>query len=92
MKKLIISLVLVFMLSSVDSFAQEGGGLFQKGPQTEDYCNREDGFFVPMMPIVHGDSGDFSGNGTPSTPIGSAVAMLVCLGTAYLMVKKRREE
>ena len=67
---------------------QNGGGLFRRGmvPDETYYggVNRtETGL---MLPVTHGEATDQNG-----TPIGSGIAILVGLGAAYVM-KKRREE
>lgn len=91
MKKIVIILVLVFTLS-IGSFAQQGGGLFQKGSHTENNGIREGEIFSPVMPNAHGISHNFSGEGAPVTPVGSGIVVLLGLGTAYMMVKKHDEE
>ena len=67
---------------------QSGGGLFRRGmvPDETFYggVNRtETGL---MLPVTHGEATDQNG-----TPVGSGIAILVGLGAAYVM-KKRREE
>ena len=67
---------------------QNGGGLFRRGivPDETFYggVNRtETGL---MLPVTHGEAADQNG-----TPVGSGIAILVGLGAAYVM-KKRREE
>ena len=67
---------------------QNGGGLFRRGmvPDETYYggVNRtETGL---MLPVTHGEATDQHG-----TPVGSGIAILVGLGAAYVM-KKRREE
>ena len=67
---------------------QNGGGLFRRGivPDETYYggVNRtETGL---MLPVTHGEATDQNG-----TPVGSGIAILVGLGAAYVM-KKRREE
>lgn len=67
---------------------QSGGGLFRRGmvPDETYYggVNRtETGL---MLPVTHGEATDQNG-----TPVGSGIAILVGLGAAYVM-KKRREE
>ena len=67
---------------------QSGGGLFRRGmvPDETYYggVNRtETGL---MLPVTHGEATDQNG-----APVGSGMAILVGLGAAYVM-KKRREE
>ena len=67
---------------------QNGGGLFRRGIVTDETysggVNRtETGL---MLPVTHGEATDQNG-----TPVGGGIAILVGLGAAYVM-KKRREE
>ena len=86
MKKLALTLAIVLGLG-VASFAQ--GGLFQRGASDESTGNREDGIAMPDIPD-HNLSGNQDGNGT--TPVGSGIAVLMGLGAAYLVGKKRSED
>ena len=82
MKKLIMTIAIVLMMG-LGAFAQDGG-LLNRGVSF-DKQNRED----PMMPNLpgHGETGD-----QDATPLGSGVAVLLGLGAAYLVGKKRNEE
>ena len=82
MKKLIMTIAIVLMMG-LGAFAQDGG-LLNRGVSF-DKQNRED----PMMPNLpgHGATGD-----QDATPLGSGVAVLLGLGAAYLVGKKRNEE
>ena len=48
------------------------------------------GLALPTLPTIHGGLGDF--DGAEPGPLGSGVAVLLGLGAAYLVGKKRREE
>ena len=90
MKKLALTIALALGLT-IGGFAQ-GGGMFQKGP-SDDGNNYRDVTNSPMMPNAHGYNGDVnSQNGEPTTPIGGGLTILVGLGAAYVVAKKRREE
>ena len=77
---------------SMTTFAQ--GGLFHRGasaPDSEraDYSFTKDGATgepTPMLPTHDG-----SGTDQPA-PVGSGIAVLMGLGAAYMVAKKRREE
>ena len=83
MKKLALTIAIVLGLS-MTTFA-EGGGLFQRGGESENagyYSNRGNG---PGFP-GHGESTD------QPAPLGTGIAVLTALGAAYLVGKKRNEE
>ena len=93
MKKLIMTMTIVLGLS-MTTFAQ--GGLFHRGAsagdgQRADYSlmngakGGENGA-TPMLPTHDG-----SGTDQPA-PVGSGIAVLMSLGAAYMVAKKRREE
>jgi len=93
MKKLIVTTAIVLGLS-MTSFAQ--GGLFHRGASAEgetvDYSlskggSRATGEAIPMLPSHNG-----SNESQPATPVGSGIAVLMGLGAAYMVAKKRREE
>ena len=84
MKKLIMTLAIVLGLS-MSTFA-DGGGLFQRGTEPEQkgvYGTRGGGF--PGMP-GHG------GTGNADAPLGTGIAVLTALGSAYLIGKRRNQE
>ena len=76
MKKLVVMLVMVLGLSTV-SFGQS---LFGKGSNEEP--NRGDRL-IDLPP--HGGDGDYDADG----PLGSGIAVLIGLGGAYMLAKKR---
>ena len=88
MKKLSLTIAIVLGLSLTTFANPNDGGLFQRGAAsepaaTELYGIRAEG--NPRLPN-HGlaDNQD--------APIGSGVAVLLGLGAAYMVAKKRREE
>ena len=90
MKKLVLTIAIVLGLSAV-SFAdvQKEGGLFKRG----DMPNSQNGVYriteqnQPLIP-GYGESGDFDAQ----SPIGSGIALLLGLGGAYFVAKRRKEE
>ena len=86
MKKLALTFAIVLGLS-MTTFA-EGGGLFQRGGESEgnEMYTRGGGF--PGLP-GHGETDNQDGN---DTPLGTGIAVLTTLGAAYLVCKKRNEE
>ena len=87
MKKLALTIAIVLGLS-MTTFAENGGGLFQRGeaPQNSGvFGDRDGGVMTPGLP-GHGH------NGNQAAPLGSGVVALLGLGAAYLVSKKRKEE
>ena len=84
MKKLVLTIAIVLGLS-MTTFA-DGGGLFQRGAteKTTGMYNRDGN---PMMP-GHGLTGDQDAN----APLGTGVAIMLGLGAAYLIGKRRKED
>ena len=86
MKKLALTLAVVLGLG-LTTFANNDGGLFQRGasePNSGIYGTR-DGILGPNMP-GHGETGDVD------APLGSGIAVLLGLGAAYMVTKKRKED
>ena len=86
MKKLALTLAIVLGLG-MTTFAENGGGLFQRGaaePTGGVYGDRTSSGI--MLPTEHGQ------NGNADAPLGSGVVALLGLGAAYLVSKKRKEE
>ena len=89
MKKLALTIAVVLGLG-LATFANNDGGLFQRGasePASGMYGDR-DGGLMPSDWILpaHGAEGN------QDAPLGSGVAVLLGLGAAYMVAKKRREE
>ena len=87
MKKLLIIIAIVLGLS-FGTFAQ--GGLFQYGTVSdEDYYgagHRNGSEPLLSLPNAHGESNDFN------APLGPGITVLIGLGAAYLVGKKRSEK
>ena len=84
MKKLALTIAIVLTMG-LSAFAQDGG-LLNRGVSF-DKQTRETGALEkgPSLP-GHGESTD------QPTPLGSGVAVMLGLGAAYLIGKKRKEE
>ena len=86
MKKLALTLAIVLGLSMA-SFA-EGGGLFGQGQSVEEsttttFYNRSG---VPGLP-----GGGHGAGGNQPAPLGSGIIVLIGLGAAYAVAKKRED-
>lgn len=90
MKKtfLTISIILGIAFSGI---AQQGGGLFGRGYSEKNNVNQtssnRDGGSLLTLPNEHGNQND-----TEATPLGSGIAVLMGLGGAYLVAKRRKED
>ena len=93
MKKTIITLTLILGIT-MTSFAE--GGLFNRGNNAKYGQNSGYIYFIAQDPVredvatpllpSHGSEDN------QSAPLGSGIAVLVGLGAAYMVAKKRREE
>ena len=83
MKKLALTIAIVLTMG-LSSFAQDGG-LLNRGVSFDRQQTRGDG---PMLP----GGGEHELTGDYDAPLGGGVALLLGLGAAYLVGKKRNEE
>ena len=83
MKKLTLTMALVLVMG-LGAIAQEGDGLLRRGSGS-----RADGVDIttPSIPFQGTDA-----NGENNGPLGSGVAVLLALGGAYFVAKKRKED
>jgi len=88
MKKLSLTIAIVLGLSLTTFANPNDGGLFQRGAASESAATELYGIRAEGNPRLpnHGlaDNQD--------APLGSGVAVLLGLGAAYMVAKKRREE
>ena len=86
MKKLALTIAIVLGLGMATFANPDEGGLFQRGttPASETIYGTREG--TPLLP------GHGSGTNEPAAPLGSGIAVLLGLGAAYMVGKKRREE
>ena len=93
MKKLMMTFALVLAMG-IGAFAQEGeGGMLRRSKEyQETYRNdgrtRGEGDGLSLgLPTEFGATGDFDG----AAPLGSGIAVLLGMGAAYMVGKKRKE-
>ena len=86
MKKLILTTAIVLTMG-VGAFAQ---GLLGRGEDFDD-GGRGTRLTTPGVVDTHNYGNDVNGNGETS-PLGSGIAVLMGLGAAYVVAKKRKEE
>lgn len=92
MKKLIITIAIVFAVCAT-SFAQtqKGGGLFQYGAVSDEqyygagYFNNDRTGLSLMLPDQHGTDQDFN------APLGGGALLLIGFGAAYALKKRNRK-
>ena len=87
MKKLALTLAIVLGLSMA-SFA-EGGGLFGQGQSAEESTTPTTMYNRSGAPGLPGGGHGHGGN--QPAPLGSGIAVLIGLGAAYAVAKKREE-
>ena len=86
MKKLLLTAAIILGLATTTFADPNGGGLFKRGETPERSMSRNE---APLTPN-HGLSGNQ--NAEPEAPLGTGIAVLMGLGAAYLIGKKRNEE
>ena len=87
MKKLALTLAIVLGLSMA-SFA-EGGGLFGQGQSAEESTTPTTMYNRSGAPGLPG--GGHGQDGNQPAPLGSGIAVLIGLGAAYAVAKKRED-
>ena len=87
MKKLALTIALVLVMG-LGAIAQQGDGLLKRGGSVRGDNSK---LTTPVLPQNFSNSGDVNAqNG--SSPLGSGVAVLLTLGGAYLVAKKRKKD
>ena len=85
MKKLTLTLAVILGMT-IGASAQQHS-MFQRERMDYEGINREATSTVPMLPNHHGLTDDYDAEG----PVGSGIAVLIGLGAAYALGKKRKE-
>ena len=86
MKKTLLTTAIILGMALAGMAQQQGGGLFQRGDVPQDQvANYREGSGL-VLPDSHGETQDQPG------PLGSGIAVLLGLGGAYLVAKRRKED
>ena len=97
MKKLTLTIAIVLGMTLGLSAQQQGGGLFERGYVSDEvyynsgsyyddyFSNLRDGLLGLNLPD-HGETDN------QDAPLGSGIAVLLGLGAAYAVAKKRKED
>jgi hypothetical protein len=89
MKKLALTIAVVIGLS-LTTFANNDGGLFQRGATATTYGLYGDR--TTLLPAAPELPTEYGLTGNQDAPLGSGIAVLLGLGAAYMVTKKRKEE
>ena len=85
MKKLALTIALVLVMG-LGAIAQQGEGLLKRGGSVRGDNSK---LTTPVLPQTFGNTDHVDGE---SAPLGSGVAVLLTLGGAYLVAKKRKKD
>jgi hypothetical protein len=96
MKKLTLTIAIVLGMAYGAMAQMGGGGLFERGiVSDEEFYGAQTGYFSTLRgssgTLMPGLPGHNSGN-HENAPVGSGMALLIGLGGAYLVAKKRKED
>ena len=85
MKKLVLTIAILLMVSTV--FAQQGGGALRRSKEYQETyrITSRNQPAIPVLPSEFGSNQDSNG-----APLGGGVAVLLGLGAAYMVGKKRK--
>ena len=85
MRNLALSIAIVLGMT-LCAVAQTDGGFFGRGYTSAEANNtREGGLIDISLPTSHGSDGD------SDAPVGSGIAVLMGLGAAYVLTKKKEK-
>ena len=85
MKKTLTTIAILLGIT-LCATAQNGGGIFERGYVSEEASNPRSGESLLSLPGSHGSNTD------TDAPLGGGIAVLLGLGGAYLVAKKRNED
>ena len=94
MKKLVLTIAIVLMMGTT-AFAQDGGGALRRSKQYQETYRNTMGNRTSsglMLPNAFNGESDIDATTGDPAPLGSGVAVLLGLGAAYLVGKRRKED
>ena len=86
MKKTITTIAILLGIALCATAQQTGGGIFERSYVSEEASNPRSGESLLSLPGSHGSNTD------TDAPLGGGIAVLVGLGAAYALGKKRKED
>ncbi len=88
MKKLILTAAIILGLATTTFADPNGGGLFKRGETPEN--SKATRYGENESPVTPGHG--LTGNQNGEAPVGTGIVVLLGLGAAYLIGKKRNED
>ncbi len=88
MKKLALTMALVLVMG-LGAIAQQCQGLLKR---VGGASKSGDNITMPVIPNSYGYDGDVDSQNGETGPLGSGIAVLLTLGGAYFVAKKRKED
>lgn len=94
MKKTLLTIAIVLGMTLAGMAQQNGGGLFQRGAVSDETYYGYGGYAYDQTRGTFGLGlpGAHDYNNDVDAPLGSGIAVLLGLGGAYLVAKKRKED
>lgn len=97
MKKLTLTIAIVLGMTLGLSAQQQGGGLFERGYVSDEvYYNSGSSYYDNLFRLSLDPSDlvlpDHGGNDDVDAPLGGGIALLLGMGAAYAVAKKRKED
>jgi len=91
MKKIALIIAIAFGIRMASYAEEKGGGLFQRGAVSDEYFYGAGGYndrngHRPLLPYHELDVNQPA----DETPVGGGIALMMALGSAYLIGKKRK--
>ena len=95
MKKLTLTIAIVLGMTLGLSAQQQGGGLFERGYVSDEVYYNSGSYYGDYFDNLRGGLINLPDHGleeNQDAPLGSGIAVLLGLGAAYAVAKKRKED